>query len=118
MKYKKAARCCELVIRLRVRATTRPPDHPVTVDPPMREAGLVPGVNVERPAGRTTLTPGARSARLARVDGDGMIRLPSIPEPERPRRRRPGLADTRDRRWVMSRTTSVLGVSPVSVRPC
>ena len=31
-------------------ATPRLPDHPVTVDPPMREAGLVPGVNVEHPA--------------------------------------------------------------------
>ena len=40
---------CELAVRLRVRATTRLPDHPVTVNPPMREAGLVPGVNVEHP---------------------------------------------------------------------
>jgi hypothetical protein len=28
---------------------TRLPDHPVTVDPPMREAGLADVVNVEHP---------------------------------------------------------------------
>ena len=87
---------------------TRLPDHPVTVNPPIREAGLVPGVHVERPTGRTTWAPGARSARLARVDGVGMIR-PSIPEPERRRRRPFG------RRWVMRHTTRVFLVFSVLV---
>jgi hypothetical protein len=77
--------------------STRLPDHPVTVDPPVRGAGQALGVNVERPTGRTTLTPRAWPARLVQVDGDGMIRPPSIPEPECPRRRRPcdGLRATR-----------------------
>jgi hypothetical protein len=42
---------------------------PSVVDPPVRGAGLAPWVKVERPTGRTTLTRGAWSARLARVDG-------------------------------------------------
>ena len=42
---------------------------PSAVDPPVRGAGLAPRVKVERPTGRTTLTRGAGSARLARVDG-------------------------------------------------
>jgi hypothetical protein len=61
---------------------------------------VAPPVQVERATVRTTWTPGAASARLARVDGrrDGSPapshdertdagRAPSIPEPERPRRR-------------------------------
>ena len=51
---------------------------------------------------------GARSARLARVDGVGMTR-PSIPEPERRRRRPFG------RRWVMRHTTRVFLVFSVLV---
>jgi hypothetical protein len=60
------------------------PDHPVTVDPPVRGAGQALGVNVERPTGRTTLTSRAWSARLARVDGDGTIKPPPSRSPSAP----------------------------------
>ena len=74
---------------------------PSAVDPPVRGAGQAPMVKVERPTGRMTLTIGAWSARLARVDGrrddqagpqpltdaPARVALLIIPEPERPRRR-------------------------------
>lgn len=41
-----------------------PRSHPVCRRPTHRGAGAVPGVQVERPTGRTTWTPGAVSARL------------------------------------------------------
>ena len=70
---------------------------PPAVDPAARGAGLAPRVKVERPTGRTTLTRGAWSTRLARVEGGGLIRLnpshfrrsdlcarPIIPKPDAP----------------------------------
>jgi hypothetical protein len=45
-------------------ATTHPGSHPVCRRPTHRGAGVVQGVKVERPAGRTTLTPWAATARL------------------------------------------------------
>ena len=41
-----------------------PRRHPVRRRPTHRGAGLAPGVQVERPTGRTTWTPGAKAARL------------------------------------------------------
>src|SRR4051812_48645593 len=48
---------------------TPSPPIPSAVGPHSCGAGVVQGVKVERPAGRTTLTPWAATARLARVDG-------------------------------------------------
>ena len=64
---------------MRSRAQARLPDHPVTVGPPSREAGLAHQHQVERPTGRTTWCWWARSAWLVRVDGDRVIRLPPQP---------------------------------------
>ena len=87
------------MLEMRSRALPSPLIIPSAVDPPARGAGQAPVVKMERPAGRTILTTGAWSARLApgrwqagsattQATCRRRATVTIIPEPERPRRRR------------------------------